>query len=54
MKYAADRPFAVPDKTTRKLIEIANSGEPVQDGYILIELINGPFRAQGFDLFWAS
>ena len=43
MKYAADRPFADPEKAARKLLEIANAVEPVQDGRIHIEKINGPF-----------
>jgi hypothetical protein len=43
MKYTADRPFADPDKAARKLIEIANTVEAVQDGRIHIEKINGPF-----------
>jgi hypothetical protein len=32
-----------PEKAARKLLEIANSVEVVQDGRIYIELINGPF-----------
>jgi hypothetical protein len=43
MKFAADRLFADPEAAARKLIEIANSVEAVQDGRIFIELINGPF-----------
>jgi len=43
MKFAADRPYGDPDKAARKLIEIANSVEAVQDGRIFIELINWPF-----------
>jgi hypothetical protein len=43
MKFAAERPFADPEKAARKLIEIANSVEAVQDGRIYIELINAPF-----------
>jgi hypothetical protein len=39
-KFVASRPFA--DPAARKLLEIANSVEPVQDGRIFIELINGP------------
>ena len=39
-------PFNDPDAAARKLMEIANSVEPVQDGRIHIEKINGPF--QGF------
>ena len=43
MKLTTDRPFANPEKAARKLLEIANSVEVVQDGRIYIELINGPF-----------
>jgi hypothetical protein len=40
MKFAADRPYSDPEKAARKLIEIANSVETIQDGRIYIELIN--------------
>ena len=60
MRFTADRPFADPEKAARKLLEIANNVEVVQDGRIYIELINGPFLYQekgtpaeykaGFDL----
>ena len=43
MKFTADRPYSDPEKAARKLVEIANSVEVVQDGRIYIELINGPF-----------
>jgi hypothetical protein len=43
MKFATDRPYADPEKAARKLIEIANAIEAVQDGRIYIELINAPF-----------
>jgi hypothetical protein len=43
MKFATDRPYADPEAAARKLIEIANSVEAVQDGRIHIEKINGPF-----------
>jgi hypothetical protein len=43
VKFATDRPYSVPEVAARKLIEIANSVEAVQDGRIYIELINGPF-----------
>jgi hypothetical protein len=43
MKLTADRPFADPEKATRKLLEIANATEAVQDGRIYIEKINGQF-----------
>ena len=43
MKFAADRPWSDPEKAARKLLEIANAAEAVQDGRIYIELINAPF-----------
>jgi hypothetical protein len=43
MKFATDRPYADPETAARKLIEIANSVEAVQDGRIFIELVNAPF-----------
>jgi hypothetical protein len=42
MKFANTRPYADPEAAARKLIEIANSVEAVQDGRIHIQLINGP------------
>jgi hypothetical protein len=42
MKFAATRPYSDPEVAARKLIEIANSVEAVQDGRIYIELINAP------------
>jgi hypothetical protein len=45
MKLAANRPYANPEKAARKLLEIANSVEAVQDGRIHIEKINAPFEA---------
>jgi hypothetical protein len=47
MKFTANRPYADPEAAARKLIELANSVEAVQDGRIHIEPINGPFL---FDL----
>jgi hypothetical protein len=47
MKFIEPRPFADPDAAARKLIEIANSVEAVQDGRILIERVNEPFLAAG-------
>src|ERR1700692_1368963 len=47
MKYTADRPFADPEKAARKLLEIANATEAVQDGRIYIETINGQFLFKG-------
>jgi hypothetical protein len=43
MKFATDRPYADPAKAARKLVEIANSVEAVQDGRIYIEMVNAPF-----------
>jgi len=43
MKFTADRPYSDPERAARKLLEIANSVEVVQDRRIYIELINGPF-----------
>jgi hypothetical protein len=43
MKNATDRPYADPEAAARKLIEIANSVEAIQEGRIHIEKINGPF-----------
>ena len=43
MKFAEPRPYADPEKAARRIIEIASTVEPVQDGRIYIELINGPF-----------
>jgi len=44
MKFVAPRPFA--DAAARKLVELANAFEPVQDGRIYIEKINEPFLYQ--------
>jgi hypothetical protein len=43
MKYTDARPYADPEEAARKLLEIANATEAVQDGRIHIEKINGPF-----------
>ena len=43
MKFMASRPFADPEVAARKIVELANAFEPVQDGRIYIEKINGPF-----------
>jgi hypothetical protein len=44
LKFAAPRPYANAEAAARKLIELANAVEAVQDGRIYIELINGPRR----------
>ena len=41
MRYSTDRPYSDPD--TRRLLDHARAFEPVQDGRIYIEKINGPF-----------
>jgi hypothetical protein len=49
MKYTESRPYADPEKAARRIVEIASTVEPVQDGRIHVELINGsvPVRGQG-------
>jgi hypothetical protein len=47
MKFVTARPFADPDAAARKLVEIANAAEAVQDGRIHIELINAAFLTAG-------
>jgi hypothetical protein len=46
MRFSADRPYADPEKAARKLVEIANSIEAIQDGRIYIELVNWPFLSE--------
>jgi hypothetical protein len=46
MKFVEPRPFADPEAAARKLVEIANACEPIQDGRIYIEKINEPFLYQ--------
>ena len=47
MKFAQHRPFSDPEAAVRKLIEIANSAEAVQDARIYIERVSGPLLAAG-------
>ena len=47
MKFAERNLFADPDAAARKLVEIANGVEAVQDGRIFIERVNEPFLAAG-------
>ena len=42
-KMTADRPFADPGKAARRLLEHARAFEPIQEGRIYIEKLNGPF-----------
>ena len=46
MKFVSPKHFTDPD-AARKLVQIANACEAVQDGRIYIELINGPFLKEG-------
>ncbi|WGD51626.1 hypothetical protein QA641_40460 [Bradyrhizobium sp. CB1650] len=41
MKFIEPRPYAETDSAARKLLEIANAAEAVQDGRLYIERING-------------
>ena len=47
MKFVERRPLADPDASARKIVEIANGVEAVQDGRIFIERVNAPFLAVG-------
>lgn len=42
-QFASERPYADPEAAARKLVELAASVPPVQDGRIYIERINAPF-----------
>ena len=43
VKYVEPSPLSDPETAARKLIEIANGVEAVQDGRNHIEKVNGPF-----------
>jgi hypothetical protein len=47
MKFVDVRPFADPDAAARRLVEIANATEAIQDGRIYIERVNGSFLEDG-------
>jgi len=47
IKFTGNRPFANADAAARKLVEIANDVEAVQDGRVFIERVNAPFLAAG-------
>jgi hypothetical protein len=47
MKFVEPHPFTNPDAAARKLVEIANGVEAVQDGRIYIERVNELFLAAG-------
>ena len=46
-KFIEPSHFTNPDDAARKLVEIANAAEAVQDDRIYIELINGAFLEAG-------
>jgi hypothetical protein len=46
-KFVAERPLADPDAAARKIVEIANDVEAVQNGRIYIERVNAPSLAVG-------
>ena len=43
MKYASNRPSSDREKAARRLMEHAEAFEPIQDGRIYIEKLNGLF-----------
>ena len=43
MKLTSVRPYSDPEKVARRLMEHAQAFEPIQDGRIYIEKLNGPF-----------
>ena len=43
MKFTADRPYSDPDKAARRLMQHAHAFEPLHEGRIYIEKLNGPF-----------
>ncbi|WP_275188273.1 hypothetical protein [Bradyrhizobium sp. CSA112] len=43
MKFTNERSFADPEKAARRLMQHAHAFQPIQDGRIYIEVINGPF-----------
>jgi hypothetical protein len=45
VRFTASRPFANADIAARKLVEIANDIEAMQDGGIFIERVNAPLLA---------
>jgi hypothetical protein len=47
MKFVSPSHFTDPDAAARKLVQIANASEVVQEGRIYIELVNNPFLNDG-------
>jgi hypothetical protein len=46
MKFVEPSHFTDPEPAARKLVEIANGAEAVQDGRIFVERVNRPFLAE--------
>ena len=42
MKFTTDRPYSDPERAARRLLEHAQAFEPIQEGRIYIEKLNGP------------
>jgi hypothetical protein len=47
MRFVERSPFADPYAAARKIVEIANGVEAVQDGRVFIERVNEPFLVAG-------
>jgi hypothetical protein len=47
MKFAGSSSYADPEAAARKLIEICNTIEAIQDGRLYIEKVNAPFLQAG-------
>ncbi len=47
MKFAESKPYADPEVAMKKILEIASTVEPIQDGRIHIEKINEPLLRAG-------
>ena len=43
MKFTTDRPYSDPERAARRLLEHAQAFEPIQEGRIYIEKLNGSF-----------
>ena len=43
MKFVDARPFSDPETAARRLRELANAFEPIQDGRIYVETLTGLF-----------
>jgi hypothetical protein len=54
MKFVEPRSYADPEVAARKLLDIVNSVEPVQDGRIHIEKINARMSAVAASMYSRS